>query len=374
MGVITRMNSADMASLVPNPDDLLQLSEEEQGRLILKLLASFDCPVAYSNFFNCANDFAAPPKYESRQKDVDKALQGAWAWLAGQGLLAKVPAPGQDWFFVPKAGHAFLSQKARYEQSEKHDLLKGAEKMFSSVINEVEPYNRPERLVHMLFFRRFIEWQYEYCRSIRTLYEANCLQGSMPILRSLVEVSAAQVLLHRDDADFPTLLELLKGECIKTNHALKQIEWPASQNDIYAQLSLMTHPSRISAFLGKTLDFESEPLNSLFRKRDIAGVARFLLWQAASESEEAHQERWMFIALNTFDLAVSCLRTLYGEQAPEQDWWDQVCISIFESLAESNPRIKNGLLWFRLEWPHSKRSKLQKEIDHSLNRDNGTSD
>ena len=159
-----------------------------------------------------------------------------------------------------------------------------------------------------------------------------------------MEVSAAQVLLHRDDADFSTSIDLLKGERIKTDSALTQIGWPASQYEIYAQLSRMTHPSRISAFLGRTLDFESEPLKSLFGQLDIAGVAHVLLWQAASESEEARQERWMFIALSTFDLAVSCLRALYGEQAPEQEWWDQVCISTFESLAESNPRIKNGLL------------------------------
>lgn len=31
------------------------------------------------------------------------------------------------------------------------ELLRGAETMFGEVLNEVEPYNRPEHLVHMLF-------------------------------------------------------------------------------------------------------------------------------------------------------------------------------------------------------------------------------
>jgi|HubBroStandDraft_1064217.scaffolds.fasta_scaffold61628_2 hypothetical protein len=33
------MTSADMASLVPNPDDLLKLTREQQGKLLLELLA-----------------------------------------------------------------------------------------------------------------------------------------------------------------------------------------------------------------------------------------------------------------------------------------------------------------------------------------------
>jgi hypothetical protein len=133
-------------------------------------------------------------------------------------------------------------------------LLNYAEQMFGEVLNDIEPYSGPEHLVHMLFFRRFTEWQYEYCRTIRTLYEANCFQGAIPVLRSLVEVSVAQLLLQLDE-NFSTLLELLKGEQVKTGSALKKINWPASQGDIYARLSQMTHPSRISAFLGRTLEF-----------------------------------------------------------------------------------------------------------------------
>ena len=115
-----------------------------------------------------------------------------------------------------------------------HELLQGAEQMFGDVLNDIEPYDRPERVVHMLFFRRFTEWQYEYCRAIRALYEADSLQGAMPVLRSLVEVTAAQLLLQRDE-DFSVLLDLLQGERV-TAAALKRIGWPDSQDDIYARL------------------------------------------------------------------------------------------------------------------------------------------
>jgi hypothetical protein len=247
-------------------------------------------------------------------------------------------------------------------------LLRCAEEIFGEVLNDIEPYNRPEHVVHRLFFRRFTEWQYEYCRTIRTLREADCLQGAIPVLRSLVEVSAAQLLLQRDER-FATLLELLKGERVKTDRALKSIGWPNSQSDIYARLSRMTHPSRINAFLGRMLDFESEPLKSLVAQQDIAGVASVILWQGARENKEAHHQRWAFVALNTFDLAMSSLRTLYGAAAPERSWWSSQSISEFEGLAEDNPGIKQDLLWFRLNWPHSQYSQLDRSLADFFNNE-----
>jgi TIR domain len=115
------MNSADVFALVPNPDDLLKLRVEERGKLILTLLTRQGNSneligptgagrVNHRNFFNRANDFAAPPKYGSRQKEVDEALMEAWDRLAGQGSLARDPAPGPDWFFVTTAGKNLLKQ------------------------------------------------------------------------------------------------------------------------------------------------------------------------------------------------------------------------------------------------------------------------
>jgi hypothetical protein len=225
------------------------------------------------------------------------------------------------------------------------DLLAYAEQMFGQVLNDIEPYNGPNRLLHLLFFRRFTEWQYEYCRTIRTLHAADCFQGAIPVLRSLVEVSVAQLLLHRD-LDYSLLLELLSGERVKTDAALKKINWPSSQSDIYARLSQMTHPSRISAFLGTTLDFETEPLKSLVTRQDIAGVASVILWTGAREDEKAREERWVFMALNTFDLAISCLFTLYAARAHESHWWPYEGIAKYEDLADNYPRMKKDLLWF----------------------------
>jgi hypothetical protein len=45
------------------------------------------------------------------------------------------------------------------------DLLDGAQQMFGQVLEDSAPHSGPERLLHVLFFRRFTEWQYEYCRT-----------------------------------------------------------------------------------------------------------------------------------------------------------------------------------------------------------------
>ena len=114
-------NSAEVASLVPNPDHLLALAVEEQGMLILKLLTPTR-PVNFQNFFNRLNDSIAPPKYGDRQQEVDEALMRAWAWLENKYLLGKSPSSGPNWFIVTKEGQELLKQNASFDQWEKLGL------------------------------------------------------------------------------------------------------------------------------------------------------------------------------------------------------------------------------------------------------------
>ena len=117
------MNSSDMASLVPNPDDLLIRTVEQQGRLLLELIAkehnSPQTAVAHSNFFNRANDRMSPPKYGARQREVDEALMEAWSWLESQSLLSRMPSSSGSWLYVGKVGQEFLKRNALYEQLER---------------------------------------------------------------------------------------------------------------------------------------------------------------------------------------------------------------------------------------------------------------
>lgn len=116
------MNSADMYSLVPDPDQLLGRTIEERGGLILQLLKEHDSPdkaEAHSNFFNRANDYAAPPKYGSRQKEVDDSLMEAWSWLESQVLLTKKPSSGgATWVYLGSKGKELLRRNALFAKLE----------------------------------------------------------------------------------------------------------------------------------------------------------------------------------------------------------------------------------------------------------------
>lgn len=146
--IITGMNSADIASLVPNVDDLLELTTEEQGRLILTILTSDGGTnelmgptragrVSQPSFFNRGNDYAAPPKYGSAQKKVDDALLVAWGWLVGQVLLCKDPAPGPDWFFVTDVGREMASREDTTAYRKVNLLPKG--QLHPSIAKKVYP-------------------------------------------------------------------------------------------------------------------------------------------------------------------------------------------------------------------------------------------
>jgi len=117
------MNSADMASLVPNPDELLAFPIEKQGKWLLELLApqhySRETAVAHSNFFNRANDSLNPPKYGNNQRDVDAALMSAWSWVESRGFFTRSPSSAGNWVYVDNAGKEFIKRNALYEQLER---------------------------------------------------------------------------------------------------------------------------------------------------------------------------------------------------------------------------------------------------------------
>ena len=98
------MNSADMASLAPNPDHLLAFSIEKQAKLLLELLApqhySRETALAHSNFFNRANDSLNPPKYGNKQREVDTDLMRTWSWVESHGLFTKSPSSNGNWVYV----------------------------------------------------------------------------------------------------------------------------------------------------------------------------------------------------------------------------------------------------------------------------------
>lgn len=176
------MNSADMASLIPNHDDLLALPLEEQGRLILTLLASNDSPgaaVAHSNFFNRANDYAAPPKYGSRQKDVDEALMEAWTWLESRGFLTRKPSSGgAHWYFVGKAGKDFLNGNVGRSPAKQNTEPGNLTLIAESRLVELHALSPAQ-----FDFKKLIR----LCEEINTAYSTGCYFATAMLTRGLLD-------------------------------------------------------------------------------------------------------------------------------------------------------------------------------------------
>lgn len=240
-------------------------------------------------------------------------------------------------------------------------LLLAAEEIFGHVTCEAEPYNHPDLLVKMNCFRRFAEWQYEYSRSIRILYEADCLRGAIVSLRGLFEVTVAQVLFKKEN-DPTGVLEVLKGERVKIDLALKEIGWPCQQDDLYARLSKLSHPTRKSAYAERNVDFDKEPLKSLAAQNDLKRIAAELVLGGCAQSPDEKKKQWAFVALNTYDICISSLLSIYGESTHKRHFWSDANNQTFERIAEKHPEVKDYLLWFRLQFRATRTCAVDRKI------------
>jgi len=181
------MQSTDLALLVPNPDDLLALPVYEQGRLILKLLASYDGPrnpIAHSNFFNRANDILDPPKYGNRQREVDQALMEAWSWLESCGFLSKSPSSAGNWVFVGKAGKEFLNHSAGFATGEKLRHIgqpMGTGKL--SLVADTRLAELSALATTQFDYRKLIR----LCEEINTVYREECYFATAMLTRGLLD-------------------------------------------------------------------------------------------------------------------------------------------------------------------------------------------
>ena len=175
------MNSADMFSLVPNADDLLALPLEEQGKLVLQLLAPHDSPQkaeAHVNFFNRAGDFPAGPSYGRRQREVDNALLEAWSWLESKAFLVKSSsAGGASWFYIGKAGKEFLkgtTAKTFKPSPEPGVLTVVADRRLAELRNIASPQFDFKKLVRL-------------CEELNTAYQQECYFATAMLTRSLLD-------------------------------------------------------------------------------------------------------------------------------------------------------------------------------------------
>jgi hypothetical protein len=170
--------SADIASLEPDPNLFLALPEDEQARLLLKLLAPAtpENSVSYQNFFNRANDFMIPPKYGSqRQKnEIDPVLMEAWSWSERRGYLTKSPNGLGAWVFVSKAGKDFLNNIPAQQDRKPGELTFIAENR----LEELRSLSSSE-----FDFKKLIR----LCEELNVVYRERCYFATAMLTRGVLD-------------------------------------------------------------------------------------------------------------------------------------------------------------------------------------------
>lgn len=112
-----------LSSLVPDVSDLLALEVEELAGVLLVHLNSYEKMAGnavYQNGLLSQNNFiraqeptgyGQKPEYGDKQKDANRALMEAWAWLEREGILIRDPNQPAAWFFISRRGQCMRSQQ-----------------------------------------------------------------------------------------------------------------------------------------------------------------------------------------------------------------------------------------------------------------------
>jgi hypothetical protein len=115
------MAAATLISLFPKPEDVLALTPEELGGVIIELMP----PLLQNGMFNLAALLAqAGPSYPpGSRRTVELAAAEAISWLVTEGLL--VPDPGQPShnFYVPTRRAKSLKTRTDVEAFRKGRIL-----------------------------------------------------------------------------------------------------------------------------------------------------------------------------------------------------------------------------------------------------------
>ncbi len=108
-----------LATLVPNPDDLLALTVEEVAGVLLTHLNSYGSnsgndivqrdQINQHNFFNGLDH---RPEYPDRQTEGNRVLMEAWSWLQGESFLVRDANQPGDWFFLSRRARQLQSRDA----------------------------------------------------------------------------------------------------------------------------------------------------------------------------------------------------------------------------------------------------------------------
>ena len=138
-----------VASLIPNPEDLLALESEEVAGVLLEYLntAYPDEPREHTNVAqphrnNFFNDLRNQPPYPGVSREINYrvslALMEGWSWLERENFIAvRVGFNGSDDYFITRRGRSVRSRKG-LESYRMANLLPRA-KLHAAIADKVYP-------------------------------------------------------------------------------------------------------------------------------------------------------------------------------------------------------------------------------------------
>lgn len=106
--------------LVPEPEDVLAMTPEEVGGLILEHLLSMDRSEGGShNRHNYSLHYTVQGYPRQFHERLLRAIMEGWVWLESEGLIAPEPGKTGDWVFVTRRGQALKTRAdvASYQSS-----------------------------------------------------------------------------------------------------------------------------------------------------------------------------------------------------------------------------------------------------------------
>ncbi len=102
-----------IASLVQDPDVLLELEPAEVGAVILEYLDSLPANEAHSlTHYNHLSPDTLREYPSEKRLATSKAFSEGWMWLLREGLIAPRPDDaGEQWYFVTRQGSALRTRE-----------------------------------------------------------------------------------------------------------------------------------------------------------------------------------------------------------------------------------------------------------------------
>jgi PAS domain-containing protein len=210
--------------------------------------------------------------------------------------------------------------------------------------------------------RRLPELATEQVQALEVLCDEEMWRPAHALLRGLLECMATIVWIARGPTDAPG--RFAAGRSPGSQKLLAAVGWHEEYDRTFRPLSDMAHPSVDGAEAYRWFDEERSihapapeitPDLELYLVGAPSDEAVAVPVRALS-AEELREEYEPYLAAKAFDLVISALAVLYGEErCRAAPWWPRDALVLFALCLRNRPTVRERILWSGPEatgaWP-----------------------